>query len=51
MSTAEQLQQYAEEALRLAFQSENEKDKQALLDLARTWTQAALQSEDAGPID
>jgi hypothetical protein len=45
MSNAEQLQEYAEEALRLAFQSENEKDKQALLDLARTWTQAAFASD------
>jgi hypothetical protein len=45
MSKAEEFRQYAEEALRWAYQSKTEKDKQALVDLARTWTQAAMQSE------
>jgi hypothetical protein len=45
MSKAEEFRQYAEEAMRWAYQSKTEKDKQALVDLARTWTQAAMQSE------
>jgi hypothetical protein len=31
--------------MRSAGQSKTEKEKQALIELARTWTQAALQSE------
>jgi hypothetical protein len=45
MSKADQFRQYAEEAMRWAYQSKTEKNKQALIDLARTWTQAAVQSE------
>ena len=45
MSQADQFRQYAEEALRWAYQSKTEKNKQALIMLARTWTQAAVQSE------
>jgi hypothetical protein len=45
MSTSEKFWQYANEAFRRADQSENEKEKQVLLDLARTWTQAAVASE------
>jgi hypothetical protein len=45
MSQADQFRQYAEEALRGAHQSKTEKNKQALIELARTWTQGALQSE------
>jgi hypothetical protein len=45
MSKADQFRQYAEEAMRWACQSKNEKEKQALIELARTWTQAACQSE------
>ena len=45
MSKADQFQQYAEEAIRWAHQSKTEKEKQALIELARTWTQAALQSK------
>jgi hypothetical protein len=45
MSKAEEFRQYAEEAMRWAYQSKTEKDKQALVNLARTWTQAAMQSE------
>jgi hypothetical protein len=47
MSKADQFRQYAEEAMRWACQSKNEKEKQALIELARTWTQAACQSESA----
>jgi hypothetical protein len=45
MSTADQFRQYAEEAMRWAYQSKTEKNKQALIELARTWTQAAVQSD------
>ncbi len=45
MSKADEFRQYAEEALRWAAQAKDEKQKQALLDLARTWTQAAVQME------
>jgi hypothetical protein len=54
MSKADQFQQYAEEAMRWARQAKTEKEKQAYIDLARTWTQAVVQSEyifgvDDGP--
>jgi hypothetical protein len=45
MSTTDQFWQYAEEAMLGARHSKNETEKRALLDLARSWTQAALQSE------
>ena len=45
MSKADQFRQYAEEAMRWAFQSKTEKEKQAYIDLAHTWTQAAVHSE------
>jgi hypothetical protein len=45
MTNADQFRQYAEEAMRWAFQSSTEKDKQAYIDLALTWTQAAVQNE------
>jgi hypothetical protein len=44
MSKADDFRQYAEEALRSAAKS-SEEQKQALIDLARTWTQAALKAE------
>jgi hypothetical protein len=45
ISKTDQFQQYAEEAMRWACRAKTEKEKQAYIDLARTWTQAALQSE------
>jgi hypothetical protein len=45
MTRAEEFRQYAEEALCWAYQSKNEKEKEALIDLARTWMQATLASE------
>jgi hypothetical protein len=45
MSKVDQFRQYAEEAMRWARQAKNEKEKQAYSDLARTWTQSAVQSE------
>jgi hypothetical protein len=37
--------QYAEEAMRRAVRSKNEKEQLALTELARAWTQAANTSE------
>jgi hypothetical protein len=57
MLNAEQFWQYAEEAMRRADQSQNEKEKLALIELARTWTQAAMaskgndQSKDGAAVD
>ena len=45
MFKADQFRQYAEEAIRRAVQSNNEKERLALMELARTWTQAAAASE------
>ena len=45
MSNADQFWQYAEEAMLGARHSKNEREKRALLNLARIWTQAALESE------
>jgi hypothetical protein len=50
MSKAEEFRHYAEEALGWARKSKTEQEEQALIDLARTWTQAAVWSErTAGP--
>jgi hypothetical protein len=45
MTKAEQFWLYAEEAMRRAVHSKSEKERQALRELARTWTQAAMQCE------
>jgi hypothetical protein len=45
MSKAEEFRQYAEEAVRWARKSKTEQEKRALMDLARTWTEAATHSE------
>jgi hypothetical protein len=45
MSKVDEFRQYADEAIRWAFQSKTEKERQACIELARTWTQAALHSE------
>jgi hypothetical protein len=42
MSKADQFREYAEEAMRWARQSKTEKERQALIELACTWTQAAV---------
>jgi hypothetical protein len=46
MSKADEFRQYAEEAMRWAHRSKNEKERLALLELARTWMQAALHREN-----
>jgi hypothetical protein len=45
MLEVDQFRQYADEALLWAAQSKTEKEKEALIDLARTWMQATLESE------
>ena len=42
-SQADQFLQYAKEAIRSACEAKTDTDKAGLLELARTWTQAALQ--------
>ena len=42
MSITDQFWQYAKEAMLSASYAKTDDDKQALLDLAQTWTQAAL---------
>jgi hypothetical protein len=52
MSKADEFRQYANEAMRWARRSKNEKEKLALIELARTWMQAALHRErTAAPTD
>jgi hypothetical protein len=50
MSEADQFRQYAEEALCWATASTTEKERRSLMELARTWTQAAIASEPP-PVD
>ena len=47
MSKADDFRQYSDEALRSATESKSETQRQALMDLARTWTQAALKADAA----
>jgi hypothetical protein len=47
MSETDQFWQYAKEALLSACNAKTDGDKQDLLDLARTWTQAALQQRQS----
>jgi hypothetical protein len=42
MPATDQFWQYANEAMLAACQSESDHEKRELLDLARTWTQAAM---------
>jgi len=42
MPTPDQFWQYAREAVLSASEAKNDDDRQRLLDLTRTWTQAAL---------
>jgi hypothetical protein len=43
MPTTDQFWQYAKEAILSAADAKTDEDRQSLLGLARTWTQAALQ--------
>jgi hypothetical protein len=46
MSEASQFRQYADEALRWAAKATTEKEKQSLMQLARTWAEAAAMSQN-----
>jgi hypothetical protein len=48
MSMADEFWQYAEEALRGAERSETAEEKQALIGLAHTWAEAAVQIGSRG---
>jgi hypothetical protein len=45
MTKADPFRQYAEEAMRSADRSKIQKEKESFIELARTWTEAAVQSE------
>jgi len=47
MSETDQFWQYAKEALLSACYAKTDADRQGLLDLARTWTQAALHEQES----
>jgi len=47
MSKIDQFWQYAREAILSADDAKTDKDKAGLLELARTWTQAALQERQS----
>jgi hypothetical protein len=49
MSETSEFRRYAEEALRWAQKSTTEKEKLSLMELARTWSQAAYVSEHPMP--
>jgi hypothetical protein len=49
MSETDQFWEYAKEAMLLACDAKIAKDKQDLLELSGTWTQAALQSRSRQP--
>jgi hypothetical protein len=49
MSIIDQFWQYAREAILSAAAAKTDEDKQSLLDLAQTWTQAALQERQCTP--
>jgi hypothetical protein len=50
MSEASEFRRYAEEALRWAEKSTTEKEKLSLMELARTWSQAAYATEHPMPV-
>ena len=50
MSETDQFWQYAKEATFSACYANTDTDKQSLLELARTWTEAALQSRSQGAV-
>lgn len=49
MSEADQFWPYADEAMRWARRSKTAREKRTLLELAPTWSQAALASATIGP--
>jgi hypothetical protein len=49
MSKSSHFRQYAEEAMRSAYQSKIQDEKKAFIELARTWTASAVQCERCPP--
>jgi hypothetical protein len=49
-SSTDEFWQYAKEALLLALSAESDDDRQSLMDLAQTWTRAAI-VERRSPVD
>jgi hypothetical protein len=49
MSETDSFWQYAKEAILSASAAKTDEDRQSLLELARTWTQAALQERRRTP--
>ena len=46
MSTAAEFRVYSDEAMRWARLANNERDQRALMELARTWAEAAAMSQN-----
>jgi hypothetical protein len=44
-SSAKEFREFAQECLRWAGETKSERHRQVLLEMARTWTQAALEAE------
>ena len=49
VSITDQFRQYAKEAILAACAAKTDEDRQGLLELARTWMQAALQERPCTP--
>jgi hypothetical protein len=49
MTTTAEFRQFAEECLRFAEQAKTEPERKAFLDMARTWTQAAVGAGEGIP--
>jgi hypothetical protein len=45
MSKASEFRKYADDAMHWARQTKSENEREALIDLAHTWAQAAIQAE------
>lgn len=51
MSKTSEFWQYAEETILCADHAQSDEERQALLDLAQTWTQAALKERHTSLVD
>jgi hypothetical protein len=51
MSITDQFWQYAKEAILSASSAKSDEERQGLLELARTWTQAALLERQSFDVD
>jgi hypothetical protein len=50
MPTSNEYQSYAQECVRWADQTDDEADRRAFLEMAKVWTQLALNWNEAEPI-